>query len=198
MSIDAPTKQHGSQTQIARPATPQTPSLGSIEPDPAFTTAVQRGLAAAVRQQGGTLTIKLDPPTLGKLTIRMTIEHGKVEATFDAQTAQARELLLEHTSTLRAQLRDRGLIVERIEIIGATAGKVGHSQTNTGNQTETHDEQDDPRYDAAGGQSRGRSETGEDQSSTSDDATGDTARSAEEPLTSPFEAQMRYSVSAVA
>jgi len=176
------------------------PSLGHVEPDQAFTASVQRGLAAAVRQQGGTLTIKLDPPTLGKLTIKMTIDQGKVEATFDAQTAQARDLLLEHSTTLRAALRDKGLSVERLEVLGATsagAGKASQSTGNTGEQQGAGTE-DDQQQDAAGGQSRGRSETGEDESSRGDGINGDTAGTAGEPVTSPFEAKLRYSVSAVA
>lgn len=189
---------HNVQSPLA-PQGQHAPSLGSVDADPAFTGAVQRGLAAAVRQQGGTLTIKLDPPTLGKLTIRMTIDQGRVEASFDAQTAQARDLLIEHASTLRTQLRERGLTVERLEVVGASgAGRPGHSTTNTGDQPGTPGERGDSQHDAAGGQSRGRSETGEDEPSTGDGARGDSARSAGEPSTSPFETRLRYSVSAVA
>lgn len=197
-SIEAPTPGNITGKPSVQPQASSAPSLGSVEPDQAFTTAVNRGLAAAVRQQGGTLTIKLDPPTLGKLTIRMTIDQGRVEATFDVQTAQARDLLMEHSSTLRAQLRERGLTVERFEVIGATgASKPGHSASNPGHQPGSDGEQGDPRHDAAGGQSRGRSETGEEQPSTGDGATGETAGIAGEPLTSPFETQLRYSVNAV-
>lgn len=188
-------KQGATQSQAAAP------SLGQVETEQAFTASVQRGLAAAVRQQGGTLTIKLDPPTLGKLTIKMTIDQGKVNATFDAQTAQARDLLMEHTTTLRAALRDKGLSVERLEILGATtagAGKAMQSTANTAEQQGAGQEQDDQQHDAAGGQSRGRSETGEDEPSGTDGVQGDTAGTAGEPATSPFEAQLRYSVSAVA
>ena len=86
-----------------------------------------------------------------------------------------------------------------IEIIGATTpGKPGQSASNTGDQPGANGESDNSRHDAAGGQSRGRSETGEEQSSTNDGATGDLAGTAEEPMTSPFEAQLRYSVSAIA
>ena len=204
VSVEAQAPRVDQSIQGARPtATPQSapaPSLGTVDADPAFNAAVQRGLAAAVRQQGGTLTIKLDPPTLGKLTIRMTIDQGKVEASFDAQTAQARDLLIENASTLRAQLRSRGLTVERLEVIGAAsaASRPGHSTANTGDQPGANGGQDEAQHDAGGGQSRGRSETGEDQSSTSDGATSDAAGIAGEPLTLPFEAQLRYSVSAIA
>lgn len=203
--IEAPAPQPSigsvSARQGAAPSQAAAPNLGQVETEQAFSASVQRGLAAAVRQQGGTLTIKLDPPTLGKLTIKMTIDQGRVEATFDAQTAQARDLLMEHATTLRAALRDKGLGVERLEVLGATtagAGKAMHSTANTGDQQGAGQEQDDQQHDAAGGQSRGRSETGEDEPSGTDGVQGDTAGTAGEPATSPFEAQLRYSVSAVA
>lgn len=205
VSIDPQPAPSGLSSQGVRPsaapAAAQAPSLGTVEPDQAFTTAVQRGLAAAVRQQGGTLTIKLDPPSLGKLTIRMTIDQGRVEASFDANNAQARDLLIEHASTLRAQLRDKGLSVEKIEIVGASAAQAARAsqpQSSNGDQPGSHSEHDESQHDSAGGQSRGRSETGEEQSSRNDGINGESARSADDPATSRFETELRYSVNAVA
>jgi len=199
-SVETAAVKPGASVQGARPSGAAAPSLGTVEPDAAFQVAVQRGMAAAVRQKGGTLTIKLDPPSLGKMTIRMTIDQGRVQASFDAQTAAARDLLIEHMPTLRAQLRDRGLTVERLDVLGAQSPSGAGRATAHSAAGEQPGAQGDPwedGQDAAGGQSRGRSETGDDEPSRDDGASGESAGSAEEPMTTAFEARLRHRVSAV-
>lgn len=80
---------------------------------------VARGLAAAVRQRDGTLTLRLSPDFLGDIKIQVRVESGHVSAHIHAQTDQARQLLTESASTLRTALEAHGLVVERIEVAPA-------------------------------------------------------------------------------
>lgn len=80
---------------------------------------VARGLAAAVRQRDGTLTLRLSSESLGDIKIVVRVESGQVSAQIDAQTDQARQLLSDTASTLRSALEAQGLVVERIEVAPA-------------------------------------------------------------------------------
>lgn len=80
---------------------------------------VARGLAAAVRQRDGTLTLRLSPDSLGEIRIQVRVESGQVSAHIDAQSDQARQLLTESAATLRSALEAQGLVVERIEVAPA-------------------------------------------------------------------------------
>lgn len=80
---------------------------------------VARGLAAAVRQRDGTLTLRLSPESLGDIKIQVRVESGQVSAHISAQTEQARHLLSESAPTLRSALEAHGLVVERIDVAPA-------------------------------------------------------------------------------
>lgn len=105
----------------------------AAERDPgAFEAQLGRGLAAALRQGGGTVTMRLQPEALGDMKIKMDLEPGRVAARFEVATDQARELLDKSMDTLRSALEARGLDVERLEIrvadramdgAGATTGE---------------------------------------------------------------------------
>ncbi len=75
-----------------------------------------RGLAAALRQKGGTVTMRLQPEALGELKIKMSLDAGKVDAKFEVQTDQARQLLGKTMDTLRSALEARGLDVDRLDV----------------------------------------------------------------------------------
>lgn len=100
----------------ARPATKasQPPADQATLPN-----QVARGLAAAVRQRDGTLTLRLSPDSLGDIKIQVRVESGHVSAHIHAQTDQARQLLTESASTLRTALEAHGLVVERVEVAPA-------------------------------------------------------------------------------
>ena len=87
--------------------------------DQTLTNQVARGLAAAVRQRDGTLTLRLSPDALGDIKIQVRVESGHVSAHIDAQSEQARQLLSDTASTLRSALEAHGLVVERIEVAPA-------------------------------------------------------------------------------
>jgi len=76
-----------------------------------------RGLAAALKQRGGVVTMRLNPASLGTLKVRVQMRSGVIDARFEASNAQARELLESNLTSLRAALESRGLTVERLIIV---------------------------------------------------------------------------------
>jgi flagellar hook-length control protein FliK len=96
----------------ARPAA--LPAAPPREPTPQAQFA--RGLAAALRQGGGTVMLHLKPAALGDLRIRLDIRGGSVAAQFQVRTDEARRLLQETIETLRTVLEAKGLEVERLSV----------------------------------------------------------------------------------
>lgn len=92
-----------------------------------------RGLAAALRQGGGSVTLRLHPEELGDLKVRVDSADGRIGATFEVQSEQARDLLDKTLSDLRTALEARGLSVDRLDVhIAPSAhGHAGHGETGT-------------------------------------------------------------------
>lgn len=75
-----------------------------------------RGLAAVLRQKGGTVTLRLAPESLGELRISMKLEGAQVWAEIETSSDSARQLLEDQRDSLRGALEARGLKVERLEV----------------------------------------------------------------------------------
>lgn len=92
------------------------PAAGRQPARPALEAQALRGMLAAVKKNGGTLVMRLDPDHMGRLRVRIEIHEQRVTATLDAGSEPARRLLEETRDTLRAALEARGLSVERVEV----------------------------------------------------------------------------------
>ncbi len=90
-------------------------SSHQLEHEPAAS-QIGRGLAALLRQKGGSVTIKMRPESLGEVTVRMTLDSGRVDARFETVTPLARRLLNDTLTTLRSALEAQGLTVERLSV----------------------------------------------------------------------------------
>ena len=77
---------------------------------------VSRALAAALRQNGGTVTLRLKPEELGDLKVRLQLQDGRVDARFEVRTDRARELLDKSIGALRSALEAHGLTIDRLSI----------------------------------------------------------------------------------
>ena len=122
-----------------------------------------RGLTALASQRGGSLAIRLDPPSLGEIAVRMNVIDGTVRADITAASSAARAMMEKGIDALRFSLESRGLTVERLSIHGPTTSAESHSarsdtqQNQSNNQGGAREEgMSDSRRDAAGQQSRGR------------------------------------------
>jgi flagellar hook-length control protein FliK len=123
-----------------------------------------RGMNALASQRGGSLTIRLDPPSLGQVMIRMSVSDGVVQAELHASNNAGRVVMERGLETLRASLESRGLTVERLSVQAGTTSSESQgtrSESNAqdeGQQQSGKDEKEDGRQDAAGRESRGRHE----------------------------------------
>lgn len=77
---------------------------------------VARGLATLLRHQGGSVTIRLTPESLGQIKINLKIEDSRVWATFQPSSDSSRAAIDQSLGTLRTSLEARGLVVERLEL----------------------------------------------------------------------------------
>ena len=121
---------------------------------------VGRGLDTLARQRGGTLTMRLDPPSLGHLKLEMKMDGARVTVLMTAASDSARSLLRNNMGSLRQALEDRGFAVDRLAV--ETAGKstegTGSSRSEgRGDGNNAREGQDaSGRQDAGDGRSRGR------------------------------------------
>ena len=98
-------------------------SSGEIE-DPTAQTNVSRiarGLATALAQRGGSVTLRLTPPDLGTLRINLQINGARVSAGFQIESEAARTLLTQQIGQLRTSLENAGLSVERLSVQSMTS-----------------------------------------------------------------------------
>jgi flagellar hook-length control protein FliK len=91
---------------------------------------IARGLAAALKQKGGVMTLRLNPEHLGSIKIDLTIEAGRVSAFFDAETDAARRILRDSVDDLRRSIEQTGLTAQRIEVSGPVPTPTLHSSLN--------------------------------------------------------------------
>lgn len=136
-------------------------ALPTPEEGPARTMpGVARGLDALSRQKGGSLVMRLDPPSLGPLRLDMRMEAGRVTVLMTAASETARALLRDNMGSLRTALEDRGLAVDRLTV--ESAGRTQESSSNArsenrGDGQDARGGQDaSGRQDAGDGRSRGR------------------------------------------
>lgn len=138
-------------------------ALDSAEGGPRRTMpGVARGLDTLAQQKGGTLLMRLDPPSLGQVKLEMTMHAGRVAVALTASADSARSLLQTNLGMLRQALEDRGLAVERLTVetvARPTESGSGSRSENRGDGQDARSGQDaEGRQDAGQGRSRGRRE----------------------------------------
>jgi flagellar hook-length control protein FliK len=110
-----------------------------------------RGLAAALKNGDGTVTLSLQPPRLGQLKVHLTMADGLIQARMEPTTQAARQLLIDSEHSLRAALEARGLSVERIQV---DAVKPPHAN-DAAPRHDSHSAADHGRPDTPGGDNAG-------------------------------------------
>lgn len=83
-----------------------------------FTSQVSRSLANVLARGGGKLTLRLSPQALGDVRVDLHVHQGVASASFRAENDSARELLKSRIDDLRHALEQRGVRVERLEVVG--------------------------------------------------------------------------------
>lgn len=86
----------------------------------AAATQIARGLGAAFRNKGGQLTLWMNPESLGKLRVQMTIDNGTISARFEATSEATKNLLTQNIDALRSALESRGLSASSIDVVSVS------------------------------------------------------------------------------
>ncbi len=81
-----------------------------------LTEQATRALRSVVNQKGGSVTLRLTPPELGALRVRVEMNNSLVSARFEAQTEGVRSILQSNMSTLRQALESQGLTVQHLHV----------------------------------------------------------------------------------
>lgn len=103
---------------------------------------VARGLATLLRHQGGSVTIRLTPETLGQIKINLKIEDAHVWATFQPSSDASHDAIGQSLASLRASLESRGLVVERLEVVPAGLANFEQSLRDPNHQANSPEAQD--------------------------------------------------------
>ena len=120
------------------------------------TARLTRGLANAVQQRGGAVTLRLTPPEMGTVRIQMQITGTSVSASFHAESASAQTLLTTQLAQLRSALESKGMNVERLTVqpLATTASSQNANQGQ--NQSDSQQQGQGQQHNAGDGRSRGQ------------------------------------------
>lgn len=117
------------RTADAGPIAPETPEAAAprMPADPEALAGVVRGAVLQAEEGGHSLRVELHPPELGRLHIRVTVEHGVVSANIVAESGATGQLIEQYLPQLRQALAAQGLDVGRLSVaVGSGGGSLAH------------------------------------------------------------------------
>ena len=163
------------QPDSAAPPPPATNVLAPTQPlsgeDQANVARVVRGIVNAVNQNGGSVTLRLQPPDLGFVRVELEFTDGAVRAAFQSEQPAVRTLLIQQMSQLRQALESHGLQVDRLDV---------QTMQSDDNSTNTDSQSDDVADD---GRSRGAFEDATQQDDALEQQSPDGSTQQDENLT---------------
>ncbi|TWT86517.1 Flagellar hook-length control protein FliK [Pseudobythopirellula maris] len=81
-----------------------------------FVTRVTRAFEAAQQRGGGPIEIRLSPPELGALQIKLEVREGILTASLETETQAARNALLDNLPALRERLAEQQIRIEKFDV----------------------------------------------------------------------------------
>ncbi|MEM9109611.1 MAG: flagellar hook-length control protein FliK [Planctomycetota bacterium] len=139
----------------ARQAQAQTVATNT-DNDSLNTARLTRGLANAVQQRGGAVTLRLTPPEMGTVRIQMQITGTNVSASFHAESSSAQTLLTTQLAQLRSALESKGMSVDRLSVQPMAATAASQNTNQSQNQSDTQQQGQSQQQSANDGRSRGQ------------------------------------------
>jgi flagellar hook-length control protein FliK len=109
-----------------------------------FVQRVERAFAA-VGDRGGSLRLKLSPPELGSLRLEVTVRKGAIRARVEAETPEAKNLLLDNLPALRDKLAQHDIKIQQFDVDLMDRSPGGTPQQTT-HQAPSGSRQDDYRH----------------------------------------------------
>lgn len=139
----------------ARQAQAQT-AISSADNDSLNTARLTRGLANAVQQRGGAVTLRLTPPEMGTVRIQMQISGTSVSASFHAESSSAQTLLTNQLAQLRSSLESKGMSVDRLSVQPLAATTSSQNSSQAQNQSDSQQQGQPQQQSGNDGRSRGQ------------------------------------------
>jgi len=130
----------------APPSPPATPDLpDDLQPQVA---RVSRALQAAFNQNGGSVTLRLDPPELGTVRVELQLRPQGMFVRLHTERPVVHDLLRHHVGQLRHALEQQGVPLERFEVVSrsesAGRGQAEESPTDGRSRGQTGGGRDQP------------------------------------------------------
>jgi flagellar hook-length control protein FliK len=126
----------GTADHVAKPSADSAGSASAAQDPPAvdrqqLLDQVLAGMRGKLDARNGEATIRLDPPNMGTLQVKVQLENGTLNAQFLSDQPLVRGLLTEHMDRLRSVLEGQGIVVDRL-VVPVPAPASGSSGTSGG------------------------------------------------------------------
>lgn len=107
----------GARAPSATPAKARAATAAHPMPKQPPVSQLASALAQAIKRGDGTVQLTLRPSSLGQVQVSLAIEGVSVTAKFEARAESAQQLLSQSIDQLRAQLAQRGLQLDGMEVV---------------------------------------------------------------------------------
>ena len=92
-----------------------TEKINDVSPDKIIG-QITNEIKEAAANDGGRVKITLNPPSLGKLEMDVTVRNGKVEVVLVADNKDVQQTLNTHIDKLKGSLQNQGLTIDRCDV----------------------------------------------------------------------------------
>ncbi|MDR2892501.1 MAG: flagellar hook-length control protein FliK [Deltaproteobacteria bacterium] len=99
---------------------------------------VEQGIIRNAINGSRQITLRLDPPDLGRLTLNLTVQNGEVKALIRAEQSEVTQVVSEQLAQIKASLEEQGLKVTSLEVETQTQSRAG---TDDWSSAEQHNQQ---------------------------------------------------------
>jgi len=99
------------------------------------------GIHGKLLPDGGTMTIRLDPPELGALQISVHMREGVMTAAFETSNDQATRVLSHSLGQLKSALESAGVSVEKLHVQQSPRQESGDNSERQSNQRQDQEDQ---------------------------------------------------------
>ena len=137
---------------------PATENQSSAEQRPAvdparFVSRVARAFETAEARGGGPIEIRLSPPELGAMQLKLEVREGILTASIETETQAARNALLDNLPALRERLAEQEIRVEKFDVDVRQEGRDQQPETDRdSNSKKTRDQEENNRGQGQNGQ----------------------------------------------
>jgi len=87
---------------------------------------------ASIGDRGGSVRLKLSPPELGSVRMEISVSKGVMRARVEAETPEAKNLLLENLPALRDRLAQQNINIQKFDVNLRDSSSDGMSQQTAG------------------------------------------------------------------